>query len=280
MDTFGAVIHFVSSPSAPIPAPAHALLNSATRIRVNTDDNVLIGGFLVRGGAKKVLIRATGPSLQNTGGQAVLANPTLELHNSNALITSNDDWVASPQKQAIIDTGLPPTNELESAIVATLPEGDYTAVVAGAGGTSGIGLVEIYDLERNSVGRIVNFAGRGEVQTDDNVMIGGFIIGGLENTRVIVRAIGPSLATGTAPIANALADPTLELHDAQGNLLEANNDWVTSPRAQEITDSGLAPSNDKESAIIATLPPSSYTAIVRGVNHTTGVGLIEVYNLP
>lgn len=280
MDGFGAVLRFVSTATAPVPTPPHTLLNSATRMRVETGENVLIGGFLIRGGAKKVIIRAIGPSLQNSGVQGALADPILELHdNSGSVIFSNDDWVTSPQKQAISDIGIAPTNDKESAIIATLPEGTYTAVVAGVNGTSGVGLVEIYDLDRTATGRLVNLSTRGDVQTGENVMIGGVIIGGIENTRVIIRAIGPSLATGPAPVAAPLANPTLELRDAQGNLLEANGDWVNSPHKQEIIDSGIPPSNDKESAIISTLPPSNYTAIVSGVNSTTGVALVEVYNL-
>jgi hypothetical protein len=280
MDTFGAVVHFVSTPTTPISTPAHTLLNSSTRLRVETGDNVLIGGFIVRGGPKKVILRAIGPSLQKAGVTGALADPVLELHGSSGkLITSNDNWASSPQKQAIIDSGVPPTDDRESAIVATLAEGSYTAIVSGAGGTSGVGLVEVYDLDRNATGRLLNLSTRGHVETGDDVIIGGFIIGGNQNTRTIVRAIGPSLATETPPVANALADPTLELRDAQGNLVETNDDWVNSPHKQQIIDSTLAPKNDKESAILEALPPAGYTAIVRGANTTTGVGLVEIYDL-
>lgn len=194
MDTFGAVTRFVSSATLPTVTPPHTLLNSATRMRVETGDNVLIGGFIIRGGSKKVIIRAIGPSLRKAGVVNALDNPTLELRSSSgSLIASNDDWVTSSQQQEIINSGIPPSDPREAAIVATLPEGNYTAVVAGAGGTVGVGLVEVYDLDRNAVGRLVNLATRGNVKTGDDVMIGGFIVGGTQNTRIVVRAIGPSL---------------------------------------------------------------------------------------
>jgi hypothetical protein len=280
MDTFGAVIRFISSATAPADTPPHTLLNSSTRLRVQTGDNVLIGGFIIRGGSKKVIVRAIGPSLQNSGVTDALANPTLELHDgTGALIASNDDWVSSPQKQEISDSTIAPTNDKESAIVATLPDGNYTAIVAGAGGTSGVGLVEVYDLNRTSAARVLNLSTRGRVESADGVMIGGFILGGPQNTRIVVRAIGPSLSNANPPVADALADPFLELRDSQGSLLDSNNNWMDSPHRQDIIDAGLAPTNDQESAIFSTLAPANYTAIVRGVNGTTGVGLVEIYNL-
>jgi hypothetical protein len=280
LDTFGAVTRFVSTSSLPPATPPHTLLNSATRMRVETGENVLIGGFIIRGGSKKVIIRAIGPSLHQAGVVNTLDNPTLELHGSTgSLITSNDDWVTSSQQQEIINSGIPPSDPRESAIVATLPEGDYTAIVAGAGGTVGVGLVEVYDLDRSAVGRLLNLATRGNVKTGDDVMIGGFIVGGNANTRIVVRAIGPSLATATPPVAGALTDPILEFRDSQGSLLESNDNWIDSSNKQAIIDSSLAPTNDKESAILVALPPANYTAIVRGVNGTTGIGLVEIYDL-
>jgi hypothetical protein len=249
-------------------------------MRVGSGDNVLIGGFIIRGGSKKVILRAIGPSLANAGVPGTLADPTLELHGpAGELIASNDNWVTSPQKQAISDSGIAPSDDREAAIVATLDEGSYTAVVAGVGGSSGVGLVEIYDLDQSATGRLLNLATRGRVEAGDNVMIAGLIIGGTENTRVIVRALGPSLATLNPPVPGALPDPLLELRDSQANLLESNDDWVNSPHKQEISDSTLAPPNDKESAVIRALPPGNYTAIVRGVNGATGIGLVELYDL-
>ena len=280
VDTFGAVTRFISTPNLPPATPPHTLLNSATRMRVETGDNVLIGGFIVHGGSKKIIIRAIGPSLRQAGVPNVLDNPTLELHgNSGELITSNDDWVTSTQQQEIINSGLAPNDPHESAIIATLPEGNYTSIVAGAGGTSGVGLVEIYDLDLNAAGRLLNLGTRGKVQSGDDVMIGGFIVGGTQNTRMVVRAIGPSLATATPPVPGALPDPILELRDSQGTLLESNDDWIESRHKQDLIDHGLAPPNDKEPAILLTLPPASYTAIVRGVNGATGIGLVEIYDL-
>jgi hypothetical protein len=280
MDTFGAVTRFVSTSNPPLSIPPHPLLNSATRMRVETGDNVLIGGFIIRGGSKKVIIRAIGPSLRQAGISTPLDNPILELHGSGGqLITANDDWTASPQKQEIIDSGIPPADTRESAIVATLAEGSYTAIVAGAAGTTGVGLVEVYDLDRTAPGRLLNLATRGNVKTDDDVMIGGFIIGGTQNTRIVVRAIGPSLSTATPPVPGALSDPILELRDSQGNLVESNDDWINSAHKQALIDSSLAPTNDKEPAIILPLAPANYTAIVRGVSNATGIGLVEIYDL-
>jgi hypothetical protein len=280
MDTFGAVTRFISTAAPPGVAQPHTLLNSATRMRVETGDKVLIGGFIINGGSKKVIIRAIGPSLTQSGIPNPLQNPTLELHGgAGELITTNDDWTASSQKQEIIDSGLAPLDDRESAIIATLPEGNYTAIVAGVGGTSGVGLVEVYDLTPASGGRVLNLATRGNIQTGDDVMIGGFVVGGTQNTRIVVRGIGPSLSSASPPLAGALPDPFLELHDSQGSLLETNDDWVDSPHKQALIDSGLAPTNNKESATLQALPPASYTAIVRGVNNTTGIGLVEIYDL-
>jgi serine protease AprX len=257
----------------PTPTPPSLLGNIATRLRVENGDNVLIGGFIVTGGgSKSVVIRAVGPSL---GLPGQLANPTLELRNSaGALLDQNDDWQTSVNKQAIIDSGLAPSNDLESAIIQTLPAGGaaYTALVRGANNTTGIGVVQIYDVDSAIGARLVNISSRGLVQTGDNVLIAGMIVVGQASQKVVVRAIGPSL-----PLAGKLADPSLELHDANGAMLEANDDWVLSNNKQAIVDSGLAPTNDAESAIIRTLPPANYTAVVFGSGGTTGIAVVEVY---
>ena len=237
---------------------------------------------------KKVIVRAIGPSL-NVGGGPVpgkLENPTLDLNGPGGLIASNDDW-RSTQEAEIIATTVPPTNDLESAIVATLPASTigigYTAVMRGVNNTTGIGLVEAFDLDRSVDSKLANISTRGFVQTVDNVMIGGFIVLGPDPQKVIVRAIGPSLANAVPPVAGALADPMLELRDSNGALLASNDNWQDSPDKQAIIDSGVPPTNDMESAIVATLPSSvtgiGYTAIVSGVNGATGVGLVEVYAL-
>ena len=252
-----------------------SLANISTRLRVETGDNVLIGGFIVTGTEpKKVIVRAIGPSLPLTG---VLADPILELRDSSGgLIAVNDNW-RSDQEAEIIATGIPPTNDLESAIVATLPANNsaYTATVRGVNNGTGIGVVEAYDLDRTVDSKLGNISTRGFVQTGDNVLIGGLIVLGQDPLRVIVRAIGPSL-----PVPGALGDPTLELHDGNGALIAANDNWRSDQEA-EIIATGIPPTNDLESAIVATLSANgaSYTAIVRGVNGTTGVAVVEVYAL-
>jgi len=252
------------------------LANISTRLAVQTGDNVLIGGFIVTGTQpKKVIVHAIGPSLPFGG---TLANPILELHGPNGLIDTNDDWKNSPNKQAIIDSGLSPSNDLESAIVQTLPANGtgYTAIVRGVNNGTGIGVVDAFDLNATVDSTLANISTRGLVQTGDNILIAGTIILGQNAQKVIVRAIGPSL-----PLAGKINDPTLELRDQNGGLLEPNDNWVDSPNKQAIIDSGLAPPNDKESAIIRTLPANGaqYTAIVRGVNDTTGIAVVEVYAL-
>jgi hypothetical protein len=233
----------------------------------------LIGGFIITGTQpKKVIIRAIGPSLPLAG---VLADPILELRNSaGGLILSNDNWRSS-QENEIIATTIPPSNELESAIVATLPANgsNYTAIVRGVNDGTGIGVVEAYDLNQGVDSKLANISTRGLVQTGENVMIGGFIVRGQTPLRVIVRAIGPSL-----PVAGALADPTLELRDANGGLIDSNDNW-RSDHQDEIIATTIPPSNDMESAIVRNLVPGNYTAIVRGVGDTTGVAVVEAYNL-
>lgn len=259
----------------PTPTPAANLANISTRLRVDTGDSVLIGGFIVVTGTqpKRVIVRAIGPSLPVAGA---LADPVLELRNSSGgLIASNDDW-RTDQEAEIIATGIPPNDNLESAIVATLPANNsaYTAIVRGYNGGTGIGLVEAYDLDNTVNSKLGNISTRGFVGTGDNVMIGGFIVDGQIPTRVIMRAIGPSL-----PIGGKLADPILELHDGNGTLLQVDDNWRTGGQESEIIATGIPPSNDLESAIVRTLAPGNYTAIVRGVNDTTGVALVEAYDL-
>jgi hypothetical protein len=251
-------------------------LNVSTRLRVETGNNVMIGGFIITGNAsKKVIIRAIGPSLAQFNLTNLLADPVLELHGpNNALIVSDDNW-RDTQQTEIQASGLAPQDDLESAIVATLPPGGYTAIVRGKNQTSGLGLVEVFDLDTAADSRLANISTRGFVQTGNNVMIGGFIIGGGGSLKVVVRAIGPSLAQFGL---QALADPTLELHNGNGALIYQNDDWQ-SDQEQEITATGLAPSDIHESAIVQTLQPGGYTAIVRGKNSATGIALVEVFNL-
>jgi hypothetical protein len=242
---------------------------------VQTGENVLIGGFIVTGtDPKRVIVRALGPSVP-VGGR--LANPALDLHDGNTVI-SNDDW-RSDQEAEIQATGLAPQNDLESAIVRTLAPGSYTAVMRGANGSTGIGLVEVYDLTPNSLSLLANISSRGRVETGDSVMIGGFIVGPVDHgsPHIIVRAIGPSLAS--SGVANTLQDPMLELHDQSGTTISSNDDWPTDRNSSFVVAAGLAPSDTRESALAVTLTPGNYTAIVRGANDTVGVALVEVYNL-
>jgi N-acetylneuraminic acid mutarotase len=258
-------------------APAQ-LGNISTRAFVQTGDNVMIGGLIITGsGQKRVIVRAIGPSLVNQGITNPLQNPTLELHDhTGAVIASNDNWMDAPNKQEIIDSGLAPSNNLESAILMSLSPGNYTGILRGVNNGTGIALVEGYDLDPTAGSKLGNMSTRALVQTGDNVMIGGVIITGSGQKNVIVRAIGPSLAQ--YGITNPLLDPTLELHDGNGVVIAFDDNWKDSQQA-EIEATGLAPSDDRESAIVRTLAPGNYTAIVRGKNDTIGVALVEVYGL-
>ncbi|HWM26234.1 MAG TPA: delta-60 repeat domain-containing protein [Chthoniobacterales bacterium] len=265
------------TPTATPSATPTTLGNISTRLRVETGDNVLIGGFIVTGTQpKKIIVRAIGPSLPLAGA---LADPVLELRNSSGgLIVSNNDWRDDPlQESEIIATGIPPANNLESAIVATLPANGsaYTALVRGVNNGTGIGVVEAYDLDQTANSKLANISTRGLVQTGNDVLIGGLIVLGQNPLRVIVRAIGPSL-----PLSGALGNPTLALHDGNGTLLVSNDDWRDDPvQESEIIATGIPPSNDLESAIVRNLTPGVYTAIVRGVDNTTGIAVVEVYGL-
>jgi hypothetical protein len=256
-------------------APTGAV-NIATRLAVGAGNDVLIAGFIITGNApKKVVIRAIGPSLTFPG---ILQDPTLELHDSSGLLGANDNW-RDTQENEIIATTVPPTNNLESAIVAVINPGNYTAIVGGKNNTTGIAVVELYDLgtaslDTSSNAKLAQISTRGKVLSGDNVMIGGFILSG-SSSKVIVRAIGPSL-NGILP--GALQDPTLELHDGSGSTIASNDDWMTTQK-QAIIDTTVPPTDPRESAIVATLPPGNYTGIVRGKNNATGVALVEVYGL-
>jgi hypothetical protein len=271
------------------------LSNISTRSFVQTDQNVIIGGFIVQGtGSKSVIIRAIGPELTQYGITNALANPTLELHDGGgAVIATNDDWqttilggiIGSSQVSDIQNSGHAPTAASESAIIADLPPGNYTAIVRGVSNTTGVALVEVYDLSPGTSSNLANISTRSFVQTGENVMIGGFIVQGGGPKRVIIRGIGPELTQ--YGIANPLANPTLELHDGTGSLIATNDDWQTtrlggiigSSQVSDIQNSGHAPTAASESAIIADLPPGNYTAIVSVTGITTGVALVEVYDL-
>ena len=258
--------------------PPAQSLNLSTRLKVGTDDNVLIGGLIIDGtDSKEVIVRGIGPSLETAGLPlpGLLADPTLDLYQGDTLLMSNDNWKDS-QETEIEATGLQPTNDLESAIVASLDPGEYTVILRGQNSGTGIGLVEAYDLDSAAVSTLANTSTRGFVETGDDVLIGGFIIGNGGSDTVVVRAIGPSLAD--SGVATPLADPTLDLYDANGAVIRSNDDWRDSQESL-IESTGLAPTNDAECAIIRSLEAGSYTAIVRGKDGGTGVALIEVYNL-
>jgi hypothetical protein len=245
-----------------------------------------IGGFIITGNApKQVLLRGIGPSLTAAGIPNVLADPVLELHGSGGFVTIiNNNW-RDTQEVAIQATGIPPVNDLEAAILATLDPGTYTAIVRGNGATaadrSGVALVEVYDLDVAADAKLANLSTRAFVSTGSDIVIAGFLLSDGNGTdRIVVRGIGPSLTPNPLPVSAVLADPILELRDSNGTLLVANNDWQDNPvQAAELIADGLAPSNALESAIAATLPPGAYTALLAGLSNGTGIGLVEVYDL-
>ncbi|MFL6541553.1 MAG: matrixin family metalloprotease [Chthoniobacterales bacterium] len=265
--------------NAPAPQGNGHVANISTRVQVGTDAHVMIGGFIVQNASKPVLVRALGPSLTASGVAGVLPDPVLELHDGNgANIATNNDWKDDPaQAQQISATGIAPPDDRESAIYATLTPGNYTAIVSGHNGTSGVGLVEVYDFAQ-STGKLANISTRAVVGTDENVLIGGFIVTGPQWVRTLVRGIGPSLRSS---IPDALGDPTLELHDANGGVIASNDDWQDTDTSTQliIENTGIPPKDPKESAIYTSLQPGKFTAVVRGKNNSTGVGLVEVYDL-
>lgn len=239
----------------------------------------MIGGFIITGNdSKRVIIRGIGPSMTSAGVPNVVENPILRLFGpTGSLIAVNDNW-QDTQRVEVEDSGIPPQDFRESAIVATLVPATYTATLAESSGGSGVGLVEIYDLNSGAVAKLANISTRGSVQTADNVMIGGFSLGGSSTNpvKIVVRAVGPSLAQ--AGIDNALSNPTLRLFDNNGQSVAFNDNWADDPnQAAELRSLNIAPGNAAESAIVATLPPGLYTAVVAGVGGGTGIGLIEVY---
>ncbi len=282
-DIAGIKAIYDSGPAYQSSIEAPVLQNISTRGFIGTGDNVLIGGFIVQGTTSAtVILRAIGLSL---GAQSVLnplEDPTITVFDANQhQIATNDDWFVSPDAETIASYHLDPPNSRESALYLTLQPGNYTAVVqsftdAQYPPTVGVGLFELYDLHTTS-GSAVNISTRGQVFGGDNVLIGGFIVGAPDNKTIVARAIGPSL--GGAGVVNPLSDPTLELRDGNGLLMQSNDDWGQGPDVATITAEGLAPTDPKESALLATLTPGNYTVIVSGVGSATGVALVEVYDL-
>lgn len=259
----------------PAAAPSR-LVNLSTRLRVETGDAIGIAGFVVQGTVpKRVIVRVAGPSLIPFGVQGVLANPALGLNNSNGVsIATNDNWRSSQQAE-IQASGFAPSDDNEAAIIATLQPGAYTALVTGSGATTGIGIVEVFDLDTPDVSaRAINVSTRGRVQTGDAVMIAGFVIQGTLPKKVVVRSLGPSLIP--FGIQGALLDPTIEL-SANGSVIATNDNWRATQQA-EIISLNLAPGDDREAVIVATLAPGAYSAVIRGSGSTTGISIVEVYD--
>jgi hypothetical protein len=256
------------------------LINVSTRLRILTGERVLIGGFIVTGSeSKRIAIRALGPSLASAGLSGVLADPVLELRAADgSLIATNDNWQSDVAAFELTAYGIGPANDKEAATVQSLAPGAYTAIVRGKNDSSGIGLVEMYDLTETTNSLVANISTRGFVDNGDNVLIGGFIAGAGSSGKIVVRALGPSLTN--AGVSGALADPLLEVHDSNGEIIKTNDNWQTDANSGEIQAAGLAPGNVKEAAILSPLSPGAYTTIVRGQGSTTGVALVEAYNLP
>jgi len=259
------------------------LANISTRLRVLSGDNVLIGGLIATGtGDKRVILRAIGPSLTSLGVPGALPDTTLDLFQGNTLLMSNDDWQTSSQQAEIAASGFAPGNAAESAIIWPLTPGQgYTAIVRGKNGATGVGVVEAYDLDHATASKLGNIATRGFVDVDDNVMIAGLIVGPANGTNatVLARALGPSLTDLGVP--GALADPTIDLVNSNGTVIRANNNWQDDASQRVLIEAaGLAPGHLEEAALVETVAPGGYTAIVRGNNRATGVGLVEVYHIP
>ncbi len=252
------------------------LRNISTRGLILTGDNVLIGGFIIPSGQPKtVILRAIGPSLTNSGVSNALADPVLELHEPDGTVVTNDNWMDS-QAAEIEATGIAPQDARESAIVETLDPGAYTLIVSGKNDTTGVGLVEAYDLDQTFGSELANISTRGYVGSSNNVLIGGLIVSD-SGTYVVVRALGPSLTS--AGVSGALADPTLDIYDANGTVIRSNDDWQDDFSYRDVEEHGLAPTDDRESATYMNLAGGNYTAIVRGKNGNVGVGLVEVYKI-
>lgn len=271
----------VSASPSPTATPANLqLVNISGRSMVQTDDNVAIAGFIVQGsGLKRVIVRGLGPSLRDNGVPVAgaLQDPILELRDAQGGSVTNDNWRSSPQASEIEQTNLAPPDDRESAIVASLPSGNYTAIVRGVNNTTGIGLAEVYDLNSTNGTQLGNLSVRANVLTEDNVLIDGVIVHGGSAKRVLFRGIGPELHD--RGVTGELSDPAMELHDENGALMASNDNWRNASNASEIEASGLAPTNDREPAILLTLSPGNYTSITRGVNSTTGIALAEAYKL-
>jgi hypothetical protein len=265
--------------STNFPTVGPQALNLSTRADVSTGDGVLIGGFLISGTEPKtVVLRALGPSLSSFGVTGVLSDPVLKLYNSShTLIATNDNWQSDPHNADIQKNGLAPGNILESATFQTLAPGAYTVIVTGKDSSTGISLVQLYDLSPLSNSTLFNMSTRGNVGTGDDVMISGFTVGDVGSTTVIVRALGPSLAS--FGVSGVLSDPTLTIYDSTGTAIATNDNWRDDINAIDVQRNSLSPPNEQESALVLQLPAGEYTAVVSGANGGTGIALAEVYTL-
>lgn len=281
-DIAGGQFIYSSGPNYQPSFPAPNLVNLSTRALVGTGEGVLIGGFIVQGSQPAtVILRALGNSLRAVGLGNTLHDPLMVLRDSsNNIIQTSDDWISNTNPSAPANYHLDPPNSRESAILATLNPGSYTFVVQAFdnhdGDLTGTTVIELYDLHTTG-GRAGNISSRGQVVSGNDVLIGGFIVGGSQAKEVVVRALGPSLAASN--VANPLSDPTLELRDAAGNLVDSNDNWGNHPKAPQIQSENFAPTKPAESALQDTLPPGNYTAVVRGAGSATGIGLVEIYDL-
>ncbi len=250
------------------------VVNVSTRLLALTGDNVMIGGFIIGGSTPKtVAVRARGPSLAAQNVPGTLADPLLQLFSGSTQVAANDNWGDAANASQIESSGFAPPHAAESAILITLNPGAYTAIVSGAGGGTGVGIAEIFEVDALTT-PLINIATRGFVQQGDNAMIAGFIIWGDEAQTVVVRARGPSLSQFNVP--GRLANPMLELYSGQA-LIASNDDWQSAANVAQIRSTGFAPPYAEESVILVTLQPGAYTAIVRGVGGATGVAIVEVF---
>ena len=259
-------------------AAAGTLVNLSTRGPVLTGNDVMIGGFIIGGSTSKtVVVRARGPSLAAQGVPNALANPVLSLFSGQTVIASNDDWQTAANSGALQSSGFAPSHALESAVLVTLAPGAYTAIVSGVGGLTGVGMIEVFEVDHPEI-PLVNISTRGKVLTGSDVMIGGFIVQGNGPQTVVVRARGPSMSQQGVP--GTLANPMLQLiRSSDQAQIAVNDNWGSASNAAEIAASGFAPPDSSESAILITLQPGAYTAIVTGVGGATGVGLVEVFRV-
>ena len=274
---YGAPASTPTPTPTPLPITPSRLVNISTRMQVGTGDDVLIGGFIIQGTQlKKIILRAIGPSLSAGGVAGALQDPKMELYDSTgALVDTNDNWQESLDSGEIVDSGLAPTDSREAAIVTRLAPGNYTAVISGVNDATGIGLVESYTLDTSAT-HAANISTRGRVGAGEEVLIGGFIVGGRTTKQIIVRALGPSLGGSGLAV---LADPIVELHGSDGQLIASNDDWASGSQQSEIIATGLQPADPREAALMATIPSGNYTAIVQGVGGSSGIGLVEIYDL-